>query len=130
MRGLTLRATLVLGSIGILLAAPASGAEQGDATRGQQLYAIQCAGCHALDPSPQRMGPPLGGVVGRKAGSVEGVRYSVAMRDAGFVWDEARLDAYLANPHRYLPGTTKAISVASAKARADLIAYLRSQSKQ
>jgi len=129
MRQIALRATLVLGSLGMLLTPPTSAVEQGDATRGQQLFVIQCAGCHALDPSQQRMGPPLAGVVGRKAGSVEGVRYSAAMRDAGFIWDEIRLEGYLANPGRYLPGTTKAVSVPNPKARADLIAYLRSLSK-
>ena len=126
MRQLALLATLLLGT---LLTAVAPAAEQGDAPRGQQLFAIQCAGCHALDPSQKRMGPPLAGVIGRQAGSVEGVRYSAALRDAGFVWDETRLDDYLANPARYLPGTTKAVSVSNPKARADLIVYLRAQSK-
>jgi cytochrome c2 len=80
------------------------------APSGARLFA-QCAVCHTAAPpdtpaGKQRLvGPPLWGVVGRPAGSIEGFNYSRAMKNSGLVWDEATLDRYLANPQEVLPGT-------------------------
>lgn len=80
--------------------------------------------------SPTGTGPNLHGVVGRKIGSVKGFRYSKAMKKADFVWDEERLDAYLANPRKYLPKNRMSFpGLKKAKDRADVIAYLKSMSK-
>ena len=50
-----------------------------------------------------KVGPHLNGIVGREAASVEGVRYSAAMKDCGIVWDEDRLAEYLADPRQKWP---------------------------
>ena len=42
----------------------------GDAARGKIVFEKRCTGCHAMDAD--REGPRLGGVFGRKAGSVAG----------------------------------------------------------
>ena len=68
------------------------------AIKGQQIFNSRCATCHALDAAQKRPGPHLDGIIGRKAGSVEGVRYSRALQDSGIVWDVATLDNFLANP--------------------------------
>ena len=70
------------------------------------------------------MGPLLIGVVGRKAGAVPGYNYSAAMKSSGLTWDEATLDSFLATPMKKVPGTSMPVGVASAKDRADMIAYL------
>ena len=64
---------------GFTLAAVGSGAAQ-DATKGQSVF-NQCKACHMLDKA--LIGPPLKGVVGRKAGSVDGYAYSTLMKAAG-----------------------------------------------
>jgi cytochrome c2 len=89
----------------------------------------RCASCHALEPETRRPGPHLHDIVGRIAGAVEGFRYSPALGRAaeeGLVWDEAALDAFLADPAGFLPGTTMRTRVANAEDRGAIIAYLRS----
>ena len=73
-----------------------------DAAKGKSVF-NQCMACHALDHAV--VGPPLGGVIGRKAGSVPGFSYSALMKaagDAGLVWSDAELVDYLKNPTTYL----------------------------
>jgi cytochrome c len=48
------------------------------------------------------------------------------MKQADFTWDAAKLDAWIADPPAFLPGTTMAIpGIADAQTRADLIAFLK-----
>jgi cytochrome c len=103
--------------------APASPTWGQDAERGKAAFA-KCAACHSLD-GKNSLGPDLHGVVGRKAGSVEGFRYSRAMKNATIVWDEKTLDTFLDDPQKVAPGTTMPFSgIANARERADLVAYL------
>lgn len=104
-------------------APPATAQQPGD---GERLYGARCAACHGATPAQARIGPPLAGVVGRLAGSVEGARYSAALRDSGIVWDAPTLDAYLADPRRRVPGTTMTVAVRNADDRAAIVAYLAS----
>ncbi|WP_254019951.1 c-type cytochrome [Mesorhizobium escarrei] len=96
----------------------------GDAARGQKLF-TRCSGCHTTT-GENKAGPSLAGVFGRAAGKVDGARYSRAMASSNIVWDDVSIDAYLAGPTKFLPGTTMAIGVPNASDRADIIAYLRS----
>lgn len=109
---------LVCGSLG-----EAEGRAQ--TTEGARLYTQRCGGCHSVDAD--RVGPRHRGVVGRRAGSIEGFRYSPALRGAGFVWTPERLDRWLQNPRRMVAGTTMGFSVASAAERRAIIDYLESQ---
>jgi cytochrome c len=45
-------------------------------------------------------------IVGRKAGSLPNYGYSSAMKSADFIWDEAKLNRFIANPDEILPVTT------------------------
>ena len=63
---------------------------------------------------------------GRTAGSLEGYKYSKAMKASGIVWDEETLAAYLRAPKKYVKGTKMAF--AGLKKDADvenIIAYLK-----
>jgi cytochrome c len=101
------------------LAAPPAG----DAARGEKLYGGRCGLCHALDAN--RFGPRHRGVYGRRVASVPGFRYSKALAARDFTWSAETLDAWLADPKRFAPGTSMGARTASAQDRADLIAYLR-----
>ena len=69
---------------------------------GTTLFKQQCATCHTINPADAvRQGPSLSGIVGRPAGKADGFRYSAGFTDANFVWDDTRLDAYLAKQNRY-----------------------------
>src|ERR1700676_1668634 len=62
---------------------------------GAALFKQQCATCHTTNVSDiPRQGPPLVQIIGRQAGKVEGFHYSPGLAQAGFTWDEARLDAW------------------------------------
>lgn len=97
-----------------------------DAAAGERLFKQRCAACHTVQPGQNRVGPHLSGVVGRKPGSVEGVRYSKAMSALEGEWDAARLDAFLTSPRAVAQGTTMALSVPNAGDRSSIIAYLQS----
>jgi cytochrome c len=89
-----------------------------------------CQACHTLDKGgPNRVGPNLWGVVGRKRASVPGYDYSSAMKAKGGTWTFDELNKFLAGPQKYIPGTKMTFAgVSNDKQRADLIAYLRTQS--
>jgi cytochrome c len=90
-----------------------------------------CAVCHArtdpADPSTLRLtGPSLFGVAGAPSARLPDYDYSPAMRRAALVWDEATLDAYLAEPQAIVPGTRMSYpGEADPEARAAIIAYLK-----
>lgn len=104
-------------------------ADSGDALRGERA-ARACMACHSMAPGQHLTGPSLAGVWGRKAGTSPGFsRYSQALKESGLVWDETRLDAWLAKPAALVPGTEMNFpGVADRQARADIIAYLKSAS--
>ncbi len=125
MKGRILTATLALA----LAAALGSGAAvaEGDAAKGEKVFK-KCKTCHTFDPGKKKIGPHLKGVVGRKAGAVEGYKYSKAMAGADITWDEANLDKYLTKPKAFIKGTKMSFAGLKKEAqRADVIAYLKAQ---
>ena len=98
----------------------------GDPVHGKQLFAARCGLCHSVGPGAGEagQGPPLAGVVGRKAASAAGFDYTDALKASKLVWTPADLDRFLSGPSKLVPGTAMPVAVADAKTRADLIAYL------
>ena len=93
---------------------------------GATLFKQQCATCHTTNlTDPVRQGPPLLKIVGRPAGKVDGFHYSAGFARADFVWDDASLDAWLANPQAMIPGTVMAYRQPKPETRAAIIAYLK-----
>jgi len=117
----TLRRAAALAALCLAAAAPAPAG--GDAASGQQLYEARCGGCHSVDD--HRVGPAHRGVFGRKAGLQAGFAYSAALKQSAVVWDEKTLDAWLAEPEKLIPGQGMNVQVGDAKARADIVAFLR-----
>lgn len=69
----------------------------------------QCRACHTLESgAPHLLGPNLQGFFGRRAGTAPGYDYSRALAEAQFIWTPRALDAWLANPGRFLPGNAMA----------------------
>ncbi len=98
----------------------------GDLENGQKQFQL-CRSCHTITEGGANMtGPNLYGIFGRTAGTVEKFRYSEPLKAAGFVWDGAKLDQWLADPRGFLPGNRMSfMGVKDAKSRVDLIAYLK-----
>ena len=110
----------------VLAPTTASGkGHEGDPEKGKRIFRL-CAGCHSLKPGEIRVGPPLAGLLGRKAGSVQDFRYSMALKNATVVWDEKTLDAWLANPRKFVPGNRMPFrGLKKSENRADVIAFLK-----
>jgi cytochrome c len=109
---------------GLMLALPTVASAQ-DAEAGKKLF-TKCAPCHAVGPGAKnKVGPEQNGLIGRKAGSVEGFNYSPAMKNSGITWDEATLNEYLTDPKKKVPGNKMLFpGVKDEIERGDLIAYL------
>lgn len=105
-------------------AAQTSGADDPGKAAFQKCYA-----CHSVDRVERNLpGPNLAGVIGRKAASLPDFDYSQAMRSAGangLVWDRETLDRFLADPEKFLPGTSMSfVGLTSADERNAVIGYL------
>jgi cytochrome c len=106
--------------------APAHAAEeQGD--DGQVAYNNACRTCHSFKAGDNRLGPTLHGIVGRKAGSVEGFAFSPSMKSSGITWDEANLDKFIANPEAVVSGNGMKPfgGIADAGERTKIVNYLK-----
>jgi len=98
----------------------------GDPQRGASIFQARCSMCHsAVRNGPPNFGPNLFGIVGRKPGIVPSFEYSGAMRATGTPWSVDRIEAYVEDPAKVIPGVRMSdTGVHDADARHDLVAYL------
>jgi len=101
----------------------AQAALTGDAEAGAEIYGTECRGCHAVS-----IAPTLRGLIGRPIASANGFNgYSDGLKSrSGDTWTEANVDAFLAAPGAFAPGTPMAKTIADPQQRADIIAYIAS----
>ena len=99
-----------------------------DVAKGQLVFSNACRTCHTTKEGDNRLGPHLYKIVGRKAGSLPNYGYSSAMKGADFVWDEEKLNRFIANPDETVPGNNMKPygGLASADDRAKILTFLRS----
>ena len=96
-----------------------------DPVKGKKVFK-KCVACHSLQEGKNKMGPPLNNLLGRKAGSVEGYKYSKAMKNSGVVWDEESLDKFLTKPRKFIPKTKMSFRGIKKKSlRDDLISFFK-----
>jgi cytochrome c len=108
-----------------LLASPILTRADDDPNRAQ--FLTSCGTCHTTEPdAAPRQGPNLRTVFGRKAGSLDGFKYSDALKSADWVWDEAHLDKWIENAQAMRPGVVMPYRQADPAKRAKVIAYLKS----
>lgn len=116
--------------VALFLAAGFGQASAQDAAAGEKAFAV-CKACHQVgDNAKNAVGPVLNGLIGRKAGSVEGYNYSDANKKSGLTWDEATFSEYIKDPKVKVPGTKMAFAgIKDEQKIKDLIAYLHSFDK-
>lgn len=113
-----------------LIAMPVSSpAQEGNVEAGADVFK-KCRACHDVGPTAKnKVGPLLNGIVGRKAGTIDGFSYSEANKKAGtsgLVWSEEVMFKYLENPLSFMPGTKMAFAgLKDTEDRKDVIAYLK-----
>ena len=122
---------LLLPALAVLALGFAPAAQAQNAEAGRTVY-NQCRACHTIEAGGRNgVGPNLHAVVGRRAGAVEGFRYSAPMRTAaegGLTWTPENLDRYLTNPKDLVPGGSMAFAgLRNEQQRKDLIAWLATQ---
>jgi cytochrome c len=120
-----------LGSVGPPIESVTGLLSTADVAQGEEVFESNCSGgCHAIEENPagHRAAPNLWGVIGRDKASVEEFRYSRALQRTGGTWTFAELNAFLASPTDYVPGTSMHVSIEDAADRASLMAFLRLQS--
>lgn len=137
---ISLYATLAM----FALAVPAAAQDAaGDPVKGEKEF-NKCKACHMVQAPDGtdivkggKTGPNLYGVVGRKAGTEEGFKYSdalVKLGEAGEVWTPEDLSHYVTDPNRYVQERTgdkklrTKMTFKLAKKQADVVAYLRQNS--
>ena len=89
----------------------------------------RCAVCHdATKGGPNKIGPNLYGVVGKKAGThAAGFKYSDGLKKSGLTWNAATLDKWIENPRALVPNTMMAFpGLKDPPKRAELVGYLTS----
>ena len=99
-----------------------------DPARGERVFQ-RCFACHSVAAGADKLpGPNLRGVIGRRAGTLRGFRFSPALVAAGargLVWTREILDAYLADPERFIPGTEMGLpGLRESDDRRDVIDFL------
>jgi cytochrome c len=116
-------------ALGWAVAVPAlaqTSASVASAERGKQLFDTRCFACHSVEMN--RIGPNLGGVVGRPVGKAEGYFYSQALAAATHTWTVDRLKSWLKDPEKEIPGQEMNYRMDLEQDRADVVAYLASVS--
>ena len=102
----------------------------GDVAKGKRVF-NKCKACHSLEAGKKKIGPSLFAVIGRKAGTVKGFRYSKALKKSGITWDEENLSKYIKNPRKFMKGTRMGFPGLKKDAdRENLIAYLKQAAKK
>jgi cytochrome c len=113
-------------ALALLTGAGAAQAD-GDPEKGEKVF-NKCKTCHVVDEEKNKIGPYLMGVFGRPAGSVEGFKYSDAMKNSGIVWEDDTIAAYLKEPKTYIPGNRMTFAgLRKDDEIADLLAYLHEE---
>lgn len=99
-----------------------------DVAKGQASFA-KCAACHSINQGGANgVGPNLWASVGKAHGHVAGFAYSEALKSVPGNWTFEALDAWLASPRKYAPGTKMTFAgLSDPQERANVIAYMNAQ---
>lgn len=97
-----------------------------DVENGAEVFK-KCRACHQIGENARNaVGPVLNGLIGRKAGTIEGFNYSDANKNSGVTWDEESFAKYIRDPRAAIPGTKMAFAgLKDAEDIKDLTAFLK-----
>jgi cytochrome c len=94
----------ILAPVLLAFAVAATPARAGDVAAGEKVFQ-KCMQCHRIGLGATNFyGPVLNGLIGRKAGSTPGYKYSEALEKSDIVWSQETLSKYLKQPKHEVPG--------------------------
>jgi cytochrome c len=101
-----------------------------DPVVGEATFKKLCTSCHTpTEGGKAGVGPNLYGVVGSPHGHMAGFNYTEGLKAKLGPWTYDELNEWLKKPSLYVKGTRMAFAgISNDKARADVIAYLRTLS--
>jgi cytochrome c len=105
---------------------------KGDPVAGKKQFA-PCSACHTVEKGgPNKIGPNLNGVIGKKSGTNRtDYAYSNAMKNANITWSQDELMKYLVKPMDYVKGTKMPfVGVPNEQVRANIVAYVLESTKE
>ncbi|MDO5632194.1 MAG: cytochrome C [Paracoccus sp. (in: a-proteobacteria)] len=134
-----MKATIFASLAMLTMTAPVFAQEAGDPAKGENEFK-KCRACHMIRDDAGTdivkggtTGPNLYGIVGRKAGSEEGFKYSdalIKLGEAGEVWTQEDLIGYITDPNKYTeekvgdPSLKTKMTFKLARGQADVVAFL------
>ncbi len=114
-------------AITLLIGMPAHSAfAAGHTDAGGKVFDSECSDCHSVKAGKNKKGPSLSGIVGRRAGTITGYKYSDPLLHSAIIWTPDKIQTYLAAPKKMVPGGKMKYdsSELSAQNIADLLAFL------
>jgi cytochrome c len=100
-----------------------------DVAKGEAVFK-KCVACHTIAAGGANgIGPNLHGTLGEGVGQGKaGYAFSAALSGKGEKWGFENMDAWLANPKKFAPGTKMSFAgLGNPEERANVIAYLNAQ---
>lgn len=83
------------------------------------IFERNCNTCHVNE-----IGPSLGGIIGRVAGTYPGFTYTQSMKESGIVWDIDKIRLFISSPSEYVKGTSMALGSLTEEEINQIISYL------
>lgn len=100
-----------------------------DVAKGAEVFK-KCAACHTINQGGANgIGPNLFGTMGDEIGHGKaGFAFSEPLKAVGGSWDFQKMDAWLASPRKFAPGTKMTFAgLSKPEDRANLLVYLNAQ---